>query len=389
VVKPDATCALLRARVASWSAKTRSATPCASTILDDRALLIIRKCFRDGPGLSSGLWFHSGRLPLVRTFANAILSIVIVGLGASLGREAAPKEVAAAIASSLSDLFGLTNAQRRLLVACGAGAGMAAVYNVPLGGALFSIEVLLGTLAVPLVLPALATSLIATAVAWTALPMQPGFSIPTYGTNVSEITWAIVFGPFAGFAAVAFVRVISWASARKPRGLSTISVSIAVFAIVGVTSLAFPQILGNGKNVVELAFVDHIGLTLIAALLVLKLAATAGCLGTGAPGGIFMPTMAFGALLGGLLGHVWELGWPAFEPGSYAVIGAGALLAAATQGPVSAIVLVLELAPNANGLIVPLMLAVAEASLVARTLESRSIYSGRIVSNTLSANQMA
>ncbi len=369
------------------SARHRLAVLLSAGIVTAGALLIIRKCFRDGPGLSSGLWFHSGRLPLARTFANAILSIVIVGLGASLGREAAPKEVAAAIASSLSDFFGLTNAQRRSLVACGAGAGMAAVYNVPLGGALFSIEVLLGTLAVPLVLPALATSLIATAIAWTALPMQPGFSTPAYDTNVSQILWAIVFGPFAGIGAVAFVRVISWASARRPRGLSTIGMSIGVFVIVGITSLAFPQILGNGKNVVELAFDDHIGLTLIAALLILKLAATAGCLSTGAPGGLFMPTMAFGALLGGLLGHVWELGWSAFEPGSYAVIGAGALLAAATQGPISAIVLVLELAPNANGLIVPLMLAVAEALLVARTLESRSIYSGRIV-NTLWANQM-
>ncbi len=101
-----------------------------------------------------------------------------------------------------------------------------------------------------------------------------------------------------------------------------------------------------------------------------------------------MPTMAFGALLGGLLGHVWELGWPGFQAGSYAVIGAGAVLAAATQGPVSAIVLVLELAPNANGLVVPLMLAVAEASLVARMLESRSIYSGRIAPNTLSMDRM-
>jgi H+/Cl- antiporter ClcA len=172
--------------------------------------------------------------------------------------------------------------------------------------------------------------------------------------------------------------VIGWASARKPRGLSTVIVAIAVFAAVGFASIAFPGILGNGKNVVQMAFADQIGLTLIAALLILKLAATAGCLRTGAPGGLFMPTMAFGALLGALLGHPWERGWPTHEPGSYAVIGAGALLAAATQGPVSAIVLILELASNASGLIVPLMLAVAEASLVARMLESRSIYSGRI-----------
>ena len=113
--------------VQSVSAVHRMVVLVSAGIVTAGALLLIRKFLRDGPGLSSGIWFHSGRLPLARTFANAILSIVIVGLGASLGREAAPKEVAAAIASSLADLFGLTNAQRRLLVACGAGAGMAAV----------------------------------------------------------------------------------------------------------------------------------------------------------------------------------------------------------------------------------------------------------------------
>ena len=83
---------------------------------------------------------------------------MIVALGASLGREAAPQQAGAAFASTLSDWAKLPDWQRRLLVACGAGAGMAAVYNVPLGGALFALEVLLGTLTLPLVLPALATS---------------------------------------------------------------------------------------------------------------------------------------------------------------------------------------------------------------------------------------
>jgi hypothetical protein len=91
--------------------------------------------------------------------------------------------VGAAVASALSDWARLPDWQRRLLVACGAGAGMAAVYNVPLGGALFALEVLLGTLTLPLVLPALATSLIATAIAWIALPTAPTYTIPTYAVQ--------------------------------------------------------------------------------------------------------------------------------------------------------------------------------------------------------------
>ena len=131
-----------------------------------------------GGDVPEALWLRAGRLPLLGSFARAVESIVIVGLGASLGREAAPQQVGAAVASWLSDWARLPTWQRRLLVASGAGAGMAAVYNVPLGGALFALEVLLGTLSLPLVLPALATSLVATAVAWVALGSRPDLSRP-------------------------------------------------------------------------------------------------------------------------------------------------------------------------------------------------------------------
>src|SRR5206468_9173244 len=82
--------------------------------------------------------------------------------------------------------------QRRLLVACGAGAGMAAVYNVPLGGAVFALEVLLGTMTLPLVLPALATSTIATACAWLLLGNRPTYVLPSYAVNLSQVTWAVI-----------------------------------------------------------------------------------------------------------------------------------------------------------------------------------------------------
>jgi H+/Cl- antiporter ClcA len=91
-------------------------------------------------------------------------------MGAALGREAAPKQAGGLIADMLADWTALPDGQRRLLVACGAGAGIAAVYNVPFGGALFALEVLLGTLSLPLVAPALATALVATVVSHLLLP---------------------------------------------------------------------------------------------------------------------------------------------------------------------------------------------------------------------------
>ena len=103
----------------------------------------------------------------------------------------------------------------------------------------------------------------------------------------------------------------------------------------------------------------------------LKLLATAASLSTGAPGGLFTPTLTFGALFGGLLGRGWSLFWNVPQPGAFAVIGAGAALAATTQGPVSAIVLMLELTHGLDTIMVPLMLAVAGATYVARRLEPR------------------
>jgi chloride channel protein, CIC family len=108
-----------------------------------------------GGELAEAIWFHSGYVAALATSIKAVLSIFIVGLGASLGREAAPKQLGAVVASVLAGWGRLSPPERRLLAACGAGGGVAAVYNVPFGGALFALEVLLGTLALPLVLPAL------------------------------------------------------------------------------------------------------------------------------------------------------------------------------------------------------------------------------------------
>ena len=335
---------------------------------------------RIGPAgeVSEALWLRGAHLPLLSSVARAVHSIVIVALGASLGREAAPQQTGAAIASTLSEWAKLPERQRRLLVACGAGAGMAAVYNVPLGGALFALEVLLGTLTLPLVLPALATSLIATAVAWIVLPSHPTYSIPTYPVHASQIVWALIVGPIAGLAAIAWSWLIAHAHALRPAGWLRLAAPIVVFTALGALAIAYPELLGNGKGTVQLALVGDLGGGLLAVLLVLKPLATAACLGSGAPGGLFTPTLAYGALLGGLLGQGWIQIWPGAPLGSYAIIGGAAVLAASMQGPLAAVVLLLELTHHGDALMVPVLLAVVEATVLARVLKAPSIYSARL-----------
>lgn len=338
----------------------------------------IRKTLGRPGEADASIWFRSGRIPTLSTLVQAVHSIVTVGMGTSLGRESPIKQAGGAIASRIAQWSGLSRPEQRLLVACGVGAGMASAYNVPVGGALFAAEVLLGSISLRLALPALLCSGVATTASWLLLPTGPVYEVPEFPLSVQLAVWSLVAGPLLGLAAVPLIRGIGWAQTHKPRkGMGVFVAPVVVLGVLGLVSIAFPQLLGNGKDAVQLAYDDKIGFSLLLILPALKLLATCGCLGCGASGGLFTPTMTIGALLGGLLGHAWDCIWPGAQMGSCSVIGSCAFLAAATQGPVSALVLVLELTRHVDATMVPMLLAVAGSMLVARRFERRSNYSIR------------
>jgi len=322
--------------------------------------------------LNESIWRYSGQLPHRKMMVNALLSIVIVAMGASLGRETALKQFGALVGKKLSDWTAITPAQRKLLVACGAGAGMAAAYNVPFGGALFTLEVLLGTASLAAVLPAFATSFLATAVSWSMLPNEPTYQIPSLPATRSVFWWAVVCGPLMGYAAVWFVRGVHWAKHHKPRGWAVAVLPIVVFAALGVAAIPFPELLGNGKNVIQEAFSSRVSMGFVMWLLVLRPLATIACLRSGAPGGLFTPTMTFGALIGKACGEGWTHMFGGADQRSCAMIGAGAVLAAATQAPISSVAFIIELTYSANTLMVPLLLAVVGATYTYQKFETRT-----------------
>ncbi len=350
---------------------------------------IILKHLSSGNGIdtTAAIWFHAGRMPAWRTLGSAVLSVIIVGMGVSLGREGAPKQAGAVFANFFSDRMQLSDEQRRLLVACGAGAGMGAAYGVPLGGALFALEVMRGMLALRYVLPALFTSVVATAVSWLVLPNAPTYIVPAYAGSASSVVWSLVAGPIAGVVSVGYVRLISWADRSKPTGWQRLALPVWVLGLLGLVSIWFPQVLGNGRDISELALTNQVAPALLLTLLVLKPAATALCIRCGAPGGLFTPSLTVGVLLGGVLGHAWSWLWPGVPPGLFALLGAGAVLAATTQGPISAVVLLMELTGWDRSFILPLLLAVGTATLVARTIEPRSIYDARLTEGEIEARQ--
>jgi H+/Cl- antiporter ClcA len=160
--------------------------------------------------------------------------------------------------------------------------------------------------------------------------------------------------------------------------------------LLGAISVKFPQVLGNGRDLSEVLFMGGItSSALLLLLLILRPAATVMCLGSGTPGGLFTPSLTFGALLGGMLGRAGSQLGSAVPLGLSAVLGAGALLAATTQGPISAVVLMMELTGRDRSFMVPLLLAVITATLVSRMIEPRSIYDARLSDEEVKARLAA
>ncbi|HEY7931129.1 MAG TPA: chloride channel protein [Acidimicrobiales bacterium] len=349
-------------------------------IIGALAWYLIRRIFAgEHSEIDDALWRGDGELSWRRSFLTSVMSEVVIGLGASIGREAAPKLMGGASGSVLSGWLSLSLAQRRLLVACGGGAGLAAVYNVPLGGAVFTAEVLYGNFALPVVLPALATSAIATLVARLYLPSTATYAnIPAYHFSASLMTWSVLAGVVIGALAVGYVRLIGWVSYHRASGTNLLWAMPLAFVVVGVAGIWYPQLFGNGLDMAHQSFLGIGALGLVAALFVLKPLATALILGSGASGGLFTPILATGAALGALLGALWLDLWPGAPLGAFALVGAAALIGASMQAPLAGLVLVMELTHGGFSIAIPMFVATVIATLIVRQVDGYSIYSARL-----------
>jgi chloride channel protein, CIC family len=325
--------------------------------------------------IDRAIWKNTGHLPFVQGLCVAVLSMVLVGLGEPLGRERSVKQAGSLFGSKLAELAKLNLNEWRVLTALGSAAGMGAVYNMPVGGALYALEVLLGEFSLRTALAALALGAIATGVSWIVIPASPTYTISASHLWLPQILWACVAAPLFGVASAGYVHLIAFVEAHKARKNALLAAPVVVFTILGAVAIAYPQILGNGKDIVQIAFTGSMSLDLVLVLVVLRPLAAASCIVAGMPGGLFTPTLTFGALVGTVFGAAWSSFWPGAPIGTYAIIGAGAMVGAATQGPISAVVMMTELTGSIDPLIVPLVIATAGASLTSRLLARGSIYS--------------
>ena len=240
-------------------------------------------------------------------------------------------------------------------------------------------EIMVGTLALPVVLPALACSGIATAVAWLYLPAHATYlDIPAYPFAGTLLVWSLLAGPVIGIIAALYIRLIGWVSYYRFTGWRSIPAMVVAFGILGLIGFRYPQLFGNGRDMAHDAFVGLGGFGLLAALFALKPLVTSLCLGSGATGGLFTPTFSTGAVFGGAAGIAWSHLWPGSPPGAYALIGAAAFLGAAMQAPLAGLALTLELTHSGFQIMVPMLAATVTATIVSRYIDGYSIYSARL-----------
>jgi H+/Cl- antiporter ClcA len=320
---------------------------------------LVRNFCRPLVSIKSAVRSEDHAMPVFATTGHALLQIITVALGSPLGREVAPREIAAAFARKIAQFAGLTNDESKITVAAAAGAGLAAVYNVPIGGMLFTLEVLLGTFTFPALLPAMAASCIAASVAWLGLGNATQYVFPQQTITSPLIAWAIASGPLFGCAAFLFTKSTAWARKNAPRDWRLLPLCLAQFLALGALAIPFPQLLGNGKGPLQLSLFNALTPGLAVTFLLLKFVCITASLRAGAEGGLLTPGMTLGALLATVTASVWNLAFPAINPADIAIIGAGAFLAASMNMPLTAIALAFEFTHFPHDFFYPLIFAVA------------------------------
>lgn len=304
-------------------------------------------------------------------------SLFSISSGGSIGREGPMAQLAALLASRIGRLAKFPRPRLRLMVACGAAASMAAAYNAPIGGALFVAEVVLGSIAMASFGPLLFSAFAATVVVRALSGGKPLFEVPHFQlVSYPELGLYLALGLLCGAAAPAFLALLARSRALFQSLAWPLPITLALGGlIVGVISIWHPIVWGNGYGALSAVLSTSWTASALLTLIAFKLLATAATVGSGAVGGIFTPMLLVGGVLGGLVGCMVQhfAGASAAPPQAYALVGMGAFLAAGTQAPFMAILMVFDMTLN-HEIVLPLMLACVSAHLVMQSLRGKAVY---------------
>jgi CIC family chloride channel protein len=321
----------------------------------------------------------NGQLSGAAALVQAASSFFTIGSGGSIGREGPLVQLAATAASKIGQWTQAPVPRLRLLVACGAAAGVAAAYNAPIAGALFVAEVVLGSIAMESFGPLIVASVVSDATTRHFLGYGPVYQVPHINFGAPwELALYALLGVMLGHGAAPYLALLDRARSLFGRLRWALPATLALGGLmVGVISVGVPQVWGNGYSVVNDMLNDKLALQVLALALVAKLISTAASVGSGANGGILTPTLFMGAAFGALFADVLHLIDPHLtsQVPAYAVVGMGAFLAATTHAPLTSILLIFEMTLDYE-VVMPLMLACVTGHYVAGIYRrGESVYS--------------
>jgi CIC family chloride channel protein len=331
---------------------------------------------RPGHGLASvikAVAQNEGVIPRRLWFDKTITSVISIGTGGGGGREAPIVQVGAAIGSAVAQLLRFSADRTRTLLGCGAAAGLAAVFNAPIGGVMFAIEVLLGDFSVKTFSPIVVAAVIGTVLSRSHLGDSPTFQVPEYRlVSNSELAFYFVLGILAGLSAVLFIRIYyvieEWFEKIEKRWNIPAWAMPAIGGLMsGLICMWLPGLYGFTYDAINRAVLGSESWRSMIGIYLLKPVVAALTVGSGGSGGMFAPAMKMGAMLGGMFGSLVHQVFPAITAtsGAYALVGMGALTAGIMRAPLTVILILFEVTGQYE-IVLPIMFSAVTSALIAR-----------------------
>ncbi len=319
------------------------------------------------------------RVAIVKAFTSAIT----IGTGGSVGKEGPIIQIGSSLGSTVGQFFNIPSSRLKTLVGCGAASGIAAAFNAPIAGAIFAVEIILLDFTAKQLSPIVIASVMATVVSHTFEGNYPAFVVPYYELKSSyEIIFYFILGGLSGIVSWMFIKILYffehiWEEKIKiPKYMKATLGGL----IVGTIALAFPQVMGTGYEYITIALSSNAVWTTALLLIFVKSIATSITLGSGGSGGAFAPSLFVGAMLGAFFGFFVHQFFPdvTADPGAYALVAMGGLVAGTVRAPLTAIIIVFELTKQ-NSIILPLMIVVTISMILSSKLSRESIYTLTLV----------
>ncbi len=346
------------------------------------------------PEVMDALYYNEGKIRPVVAAVKSLASAICIGTGGSVGREGPIVQIGATFGSTIGQFIRMAPWQRMTLVAAGAGAGIAATFNTPIGGVMFAIELMMPEVSVRTFLPVALATGTATFIGNLVLGPNPAFAMPAQaliGNHPASLPALLLFallGTIIGVAATIFVWALPFAEDQFDRIKNPYLRHAFGMVLVGLLFYAFFRLWGH-------YFVEGVGYATVQALLIGqmtpmlyilpllflgKLVAISLTIGSGGSGGIFSPSLYMGAMLGGGFGALVNAIHPVAgaTPETFAIVGMAAMVGGGTGAAMTAVTMIFEMTRD-YGMVMPMILAVALSLGVRRVLSRQSVYTIKLV----------